>query len=560
MIDRVGRYIASRGWAHAVLLAGVGVFLLPFAWMLAMSLKTDEETTSDSLLPSIPTFRARSPYVRDTPAPKRPSDVTSDQWEEKHAVLESHVSGAVRRTTLPLAAKHADASKLRDAATRLLSARIVEKLDAPAWAATNEQFLASADAFLTHDAVAGALLARLGRIEIQRVQLKPNVGSVIDLCAGDQIARTWKVESGPGELFAANGITYLRYDFGSPGAEPIVLRYDFVLPATAVDFHKLAVTHLADDSWHRIDARVQIGATTWRSARPTHVCQHRPASIVYQPPGFDDTTYRNKTWISLTPDLEINRDGSYLSSGNVPAVLWVTISPSSTVDAVVAKLKRNYQRAFLAVPFWTYVGNSLLLVALQLAGSLFSASFVAYAFARLNWPGRSVALAVLLSTMMLPGQVTMVPLFMIWRWLGWYNTLNPLWVPAFFGSAFFIFLMTQHMKTIPRELEEAARLDGLNSVQTWWYVILPQVKPVLAAIAVMVFMAVWNDFMGPLIMLRDQGRFPLSLGLFGVRLEHTGDWSLVMAGNVLMTLPVVVIFFLFQRYFIQGVTMSGIKG
>jgi multiple sugar transport system permease protein len=227
---------------------------------------------------------------------------------------------------------------------------------------------------------------------------------------------------------------------------------------------------------------------------------------------------------------------------------------------VYGKVQRNYTRAFYQVPFWTYVGNSVLLVTLVTVGTLFSSAFVAYGFARLRWPGRSVAFILLLSTMMLPAQVTMIPSFMIWRELGWYNTLNPLWVPAWFGGAFFVFLMVQHMKTIPLELEEAARLDGLNAVQTWYYIILPQVKPTLAAIAIMTFMAAWNEFMGPLIYLRDQSKFPLSLGLFGLRIDAMNDWTLIMAGNVLMTIPVIVIFFLFQRYFIQGMTMSGMKG
>jgi multiple sugar transport system permease protein len=156
----------------------------------------------------------------------------------------------------------------------------------------------------------------------------------------------------------------------------------------------------------------------------------------------------------------------------------------------------------------------------------------------------------------------MIPQFMVWRELGWYNTLNPLWVPSWFGVAFFIFLMVQHMKTIPRELEEAARIDGLNAVQTWWYVIVPLVKPAAAAIAIMAAMGAWNEFMGPLIYLRDQAKFPLSLGLWGMRTDFTTgvDWTLLMAGNVLMTLPVVLLFFFFQRYFIQGMTMSGMKG
>jgi ABC-type glycerol-3-phosphate transport system permease component len=208
------------------------------------------------------------------------------------------------------------------------------------------------------------------------------------------------------------------------------------------------------------------------------------------------------------------------------------------------------------------MGNSLLVVILATAGTLFSASFVAYAFARLNWPGRSLAFGILLSTMMLPAQVTFVPQFMIWRTAGLYNTLAPLWLPAWFGTAFFIFLMTQHMKTIPRELEEAARIDGCGPLRTWWSIILPQCKPALAAIAILVSMSAWNDFLSPLIYLRDQQKFPLSLGLYALRLdtpEGGTDWTLVMAGNVLMTFPVVLIFFLFQRYFISGMTMSAVK-
>jgi ABC-type glycerol-3-phosphate transport system permease component len=242
--------------------------------------------------------------------------------------------------------------------------------------------------------------------------------------------------------------------------------------------------------------------------------------------------------------------------------LRITITPSSTVESIWGKARRNYDRAFESVPFWRYVRNSLFVVILATAGTLLSSSFVAYAFARLNWPGRTLAFGILLSTMMLPAQVTFVPQFMIWRTLGLYNTLAPLWLPAWFGTAFFIFLMTQHMKTIPKELEEAARIDGSSALRTWWQIILPQCKPALAAIAILTSMSAWNDFLSPLIYLRDQQKFPLSLGLYALRLdtpEGGTDWTLIMAGNVMMTLPVVLIFFLFQRYFISGMTMTAVK-
>jgi len=246
------------------------------------------------------------------------------------------------------------------------------------------------------------------------------------------------------------------------------------------------------------------------------------------------------------------------------ATLRIILTPSSTPRAIWGKVVRNYLRAFDAIPFWTYLTNSLLLVTLTTLGSCFSASFVAYAFARLHWPGRSVAFLLLLATMMLPPQVTMIPGFLIWRGLHWYNTLNPLWVPSFFGTAFFIFLMTQHMRTIPKELEEAARLDGLSAVQSWYYILLPNVKPTLAAIAILSFMNAWNEFLQPLIYLRDQSKFPLALGLYGLKVDQlnplTPDWTLILAGDVLMTLPVILVFFLFQRYFVQGMTMTGMKG
>jgi multiple sugar transport system permease protein len=308
-----------------------------------------------------------------------------------------------------------------------------------------------------------------------------------------------------------------------------------------------------DDSWHRIDATLDVGGSRWTSQKTTYLAQHRPISLIFQPPTFDDTTLQPRMWIPMKREARAD-------AGSNRAVLRIILSPSSTPRAVFGKVMRNFQRAFDFGPFWLYVRNSLLLVALTTIGTLFSSAFVAYAFARLHWPGRGVAMLLLLSTMMLPAQVTMIPSFVIWKSLGWYNTLNPMWVPAFFGGAFFIFLMTQQMKTLPRELEESSRIDGLNAVQTWYYIILPQVKPTAAAIAIMTFMWSWNEFMGPLIYLRDQSKFPLSLGLFVMRLENFGDWTMIMAANTLMTLPVIIIFFLCQRYFIQGISMSGMKG
>ncbi|HWP41497.1 MAG TPA: carbohydrate ABC transporter permease [Tepidisphaeraceae bacterium] len=413
----------------------------------------------------------------------------------------------------------------------------------------------------------------MAQLLIRGLQLRTLDAHIHNLCAGQEVARTWTVESGNARLVATdNGATRVEYRFDSPQDQPLVLRYEFDFPAEPDQLHKLALAIQSDDSWHRLEATLDLAGRRWVSQSPTYLAQHRAQSILFQPPTFDDTTYQPKVWVPLR-EREPKGVGETKGVGSLfhrqektsdpfsrHAVLRISLRPTSTAAAVWAKVMRNYQRAFAYVPFWRYVANSLVLVALITLGTLFSSCFVAYAFARLNWPGRGLALLILLATMMLPPQVTMIPSFMIWRTVGAYNTLAPLWAPAWFGSAFFIFLMIQQMKTLPRELEESARIDGLNALQTWYYIILPQVKPTAAAIAIMAFMWSWNDFLGPLIYLRDQSKFPLSLGLFSLRLDSFGDQTLIMAGNVLITLPVMAIFFACQRYFIQGMTVSGLKG
>src|SRR5204862_993932 len=238
---------------------------------------------------------------------------------------------------------------------------------------------------------------------------------------------------------------------------------------------------------------------------------------------------------------------------------------NNQLEAWWAKIRRNYRLTFDQIPFWRYVGTSLFLVVLNLAGTLISCSLVAYSFARLQWPGRNVCFALLLATMMIPAQVTMIPQFLIMQKLGWYNTLKPLWVMSFFGSAFSIFLLRQFLKGIPRDLEDAARLDGCGFLRIYWHIMLPLVRPTLAVIAIFTFLGTWNDFMGPLIYLSDQRLYPLSFGLYAFQIQSlqpgtSAGIGMLMAGSLLMMLPVIAIFFLSQRYFLQGIKLTGMKG
>ncbi|MBN9502567.1 MAG: hypothetical protein BGO01_17800 [Armatimonadetes bacterium 55-13] len=225
----------------------------------------------------------------------------------------------------------------------------------------------------------------------------------------------------------------------------------------------------------------------------------------------------------------------------------------------------NYTEALSYLPPETnnglvYVKNTLILVVLSVVGTILSSSIVAYAFSRMKFPGRDLLFAILLSTMMLPGAVTLLPQFLIFRRLGWIDTLYPIWVPAFFASAFNVFLLRQFFKGIPMELEDAAKIDGCSYFRAFWSIMLPQIKPALAVIAIWTFMAAWNNFMQPLIYINSPENMPLSYALQLFQGDRSGEPGLLMAFATLTILPVLGVFFFAQKYFIEGVTLSGLGG
>ena len=225
----------------------------------------------------------------------------------------------------------------------------------------------------------------------------------------------------------------------------------------------------------------------------------------------------------------------------------------------------NYPEVFRQVAFAKFIKNSLVVVVLAGLGQLISATMVAYGFARFRFPGRETLFALVLSTMMLPWVVTIIPTFILFKWLDWLDSLKPLIVPAYFGGgAFFIFLLRQFFMTIPVDLDEAAIIDGASRATVLVQVILPLSTPALATVAIFSFLASWNDFFGPLIFLDRTENFTVTLllRLFQQTASLGGEPvdQLLMAASIMTTLPVVILFFVMQRYFVQGIVMSGIKG
>ena len=220
----------------------------------------------------------------------------------------------------------------------------------------------------------------------------------------------------------------------------------------------------------------------------------------------------------------------------------------------------NYPDAVTYISFFLYMRNTLIIAVGATTGALISCSLVAYSLARIPWPGRNFLFFLTVATLMLPFQVTLIPLFIVFKNFGWVGDFRPLIIPHFFGGALYIFLLRQFFMTIPMELSEAARMDGASELRIYWSIILPLAKPALATVAIFEFIARWRDYLGPLIYLNDQNLYTLSLGIYEYRSQYGSEWAMLMAASVLITLPIILLFFFLQKTFVQGIALTGIKG
>ena len=222
----------------------------------------------------------------------------------------------------------------------------------------------------------------------------------------------------------------------------------------------------------------------------------------------------------------------------------------------------NFSEPWRALPFPRFYLNTIIVSVLSVIGMVISSSMVAFAFARLRFRGRGVLFLLLLSTLMLPSHITLIPQYVLFNWFGWINTLQPLWVPTFFSGPFNTFLLRQYMLTISREMDEAARVDGAGYFAIYWRIIVPLSKPVLGVVAINTFTFHWNDFFGPLIYLTEQNNFTIALGLRVLQGDYFQEFPVqhIMSMTLVSILPVMLLFFVAQRYFIQGIVITGVKG
>ncbi len=553
------RKLAGRAAAHFVLLCGVVLFGFPFYWLLSTSVKEDEEIFADppKWIPSMPREVPVSPYIaaEEFPQPQPPPGASARTWAKLWPKIEGEIWRRVRERWPAEVGRFAE-DEVRGALVAGLWHTIAVTLPEAQAEERLRNFSSLLDRYISQSNFRKVWRRIYRSLEI-RDPVVQDVGFVDHPLARRPLSfDAWRAKAGALSLERrAGGVEkpslVFHYDFRRDGE--VWATAEFPLPIAKGEFKRFTLPLRSDKSWHRVDIELDVGGDIYRSAESFVLYADLWQEVAWQMPEAKGgrTLFRDYVPLRLVRRAKVGHDKLRVK---------LVVRRSSRLRVAYEKAARNYRAALNFIPLGCYLWNTIILVVLNVCGQLFSCSLVAYSFARLRWPGRDGLFALLLATMMLPGQVTMIPVFLIYRALGWYNTLQPLWVGSLFGSAFFIFMLRQFMRTIPLDLEDAAKIDGCSFFGLYWRIVLPLMKPALAAVAIFTFMGTWNEFMGPLIYLNDQRLYPLSLGLYQFRIEHGTDFGMLMSASTIMTLPVVFVFFLAQKHFIQGVTLTGMKG
>jgi len=550
------KFVFRRLILHGALVTGSFVFSIPFIWLFSTSCKQPDEMYPPKWIPQIPGGVVTSPYIalRENEKPQKPIGVEETDWQRVYDPILSEITERVleSQNSLPdFMVPYLSKNELAEGILNRLLKRAPDELFVRATPEVALWFRNS----VTEEIIKEVFETVYRRLAVSDVVFHGWDVITVEYPTRDEIF-PWKVISGDAVLVPRlQGLLRPNLEVHYSFANQREFAVQIVLPLqmTAENLKKMIVSLQGDRSWHEVWATVELAGKKYRSAQAAYLQSDRPQDITWQFASEDDRSLKMKTWLRL--------DEWGRSDFNEPNAVRLTLTCryGSPLRAGFNKLLFNYRDVLRRVPLVLYIKNSLILVILSVIGQVIGSSLVAFSFARLKWPGREFCFLLVLSTLMIPPQVTMIPVFLIFKNIGWYNTLRPLWVPSFFGGAFFIFLLRQFMRSIPVDLEDSAKIDGCSFLGIYARIILPLVKPALATIGIFTFMGTWNDFMGPLIYLSDQELYPLSLGLFALKVIQVGNYGLMMAASVLMTLPIIVLFFLAQRQFIQGITLTGMK-
>lgn len=547
---------------YSILIFGSVIFALPFFWLVLTTFKGADELTGSNILPLVPYNVMNSPYVGYMVYPEieKPTKLDKSRWNELKPKLEENIWEFAYET---LGKKKFekdydylfknDEQALKTEMTEGLWQTVVMKLPESIWKEKDDEIIPSiskavnskAAEYVFKQIFKGFAIknAVLEDREMNIVKLKPKKGWV-----GDVTLIMKDVPQG----------TLILYDFGKNKCDKEITA-EFQLPVSEFNsLGKMTISFDSDTSFNKLFFEIRTKEGTYITKDPVIMEALKDTAVTLclgEPTRLDSGDI-------VMEKSKLNGNNDDIKEGEVK--LKITLKKIPFNSAVFSKFTKSYRDAMKPLAGNTtildFTFNSIFLAIINILGQVFSCTLIAYAFARIKWPGRDVCFVMLLATMMLPSQVTMIPIFAIFAKIGWYDTLKPLWIPSFFGQAFYIFLLRQFFMTIPRELDDAAKIDGCTHFGIYSRILLPQMKPALATITIFTFMGSWNNFIGPLIYLSSLELYPLALGLSFFRDTQGSFWGLLMAASTLMILPIIIVFFFAQKYFIQGTTLTGMKG
>ncbi len=551
------------GIGYPLLVAAAFCTMVPLLWLLSSSFKTADEVFAVPIrwFPKLPPRITSSPYIVTDAYPKikKPASVDPDLWKELQPELEQVIWKNTQEhiVTNPQFATSNFSEDLQTEMTEGIWQQHVSTFPIEVWSGTTESIVKEIENAIipeTIESIWGAVYRQiiLGSIEIEDIEFnRMEVESAKWEADSDTLKQIFETD-------VPEPIAALSYHFQDESNVQLTTTISTPVPINRI--RRIILPVRGDASYHHLSLNVSVNGTTYQ---PTHpyvldtALQEDTVWRLHGIPGELESSHIPMRRIQANdetakPDMALETDAENR------LFLQLTIHRPSYLAIVWNKLTSNYRNLWKAVPYNRYFINSVFIATASTLLTLFFCSLGGYAFAKYQFRGKTILFGILLASMMIPFQVLLVPLFGLMYDIGWLNSYKAIIIPFSVG-AFGVFLMRQFIVTIPSELLDAARIDGCSEFGIYYRIVLPIIKPALGALTIYSFLSSWNGYLWPLIVLRDEAKYTLPIGLANLIGIYRQDYGMLMAGTLLSLLPIVILFLAMQREFVQGITLGGVK-
>ncbi len=556
------------GIGYPLLVVAAFCTMVPLLWLLSSSFKTADEVFAAPIqwFPKLPPLITSSPHIVTDAYPKikKPTSVDAETWQALQPELEKviwknvqeHIAGNPQLATSVLS------EDLQTEMTKGVWQQHVATLSPAVWSNTAESIVNQVDSAIipeTIETIWASVFRQvtLGTIEIEDLEFnRMPIKSVKWDADSDTLKQVFEFDI-PNESDGPEHITALSYNIQDEKNVRLSTAISSPIPRDRI--RRIILPVRGDASFHHLSLTVYVNGTTYQPTHPFVLNTALPENTIWRlhgiPGELESSHIPMQQFVSKQ---ELLKSEVPLPDTENRLLLQLTIHRPSYLSIVWDKLTSNYRNLWKAVPYNRYFVNSVFIATASTLLTLFFCSLGGYAFAKYQFRGKTILFGILLASMMIPFQVLLVPLFGLMYDIGWLNSYKAIIIP-FSVSAFGVFLMRQFIVTIPSELLDAARIDGCSEFGIYYRIVLPIIKPALGALTIYSFLSSWNGYLWPLIVLRDEAKYTLPIGLANLVGVYRQEYGMLMAGTLLSLLPIVVLFLAMQREFVQGITLGGVK-